>query len=408
VPSDTVHATHIDGGDQFTNLHFHGLHVTPRMRRERGIHVFGDNVLLNLPPGESRFSFRIPKYHPQGTYWYHSHRHECTDDQVYRGLAGLMLIGDARKALPARFHKVRTRSLALKDIQVVKDGDRWAIPGLHDWANPTHRTVNGLVDPTMKMRPDETQLWRVLNASAGVWYVLALVDPANNDARDTFQVVATDGHRRESPATETQVLIPPGQRFDLLVRAPATGQRVLKTLQFNQGRRTMPEDVLATIDVAGPRALLLDPATPVGTPVAFPKKRGPDRQFVFTIGISTRILPAFRINGKVFDANRVDAAPTLDTYERWTLVNKSTEWHPFHIHQNDFRVVSINGNPPPAIEQDQRDIVALPPIRGRKPGVVVIDVPFTDFSGRFVFHCHILDHEDRGMMALVDVRKPRS
>jgi FtsP/CotA-like multicopper oxidase with cupredoxin domain len=170
----------------------------------------------------------------------------------------------------------------------------------------------------------------------------------------------------------------------------------------------MPEDVLATLDVAGPRALLLDPATPVGTPVAFPKKRGPDRQFVFTIGISTKVLPAFRINGKVFDANRVDAAPTLDTYERWTLVNKSTEWHPFHIHQNDFRVVSINGNPPPAIEQDQRDIVALPPIRGRKPGVVVIDVPFTDFSGRFVFHCHILDHEDRGMMALVDVRKPRS
>jgi FtsP/CotA-like multicopper oxidase with cupredoxin domain len=115
-----------------------------------------------------------------------------------------------------------------------------------------------------------------------------------------------------------------------------------------------------------------------------------------------------RINHKVFDPHRVDAAPTLGTVERWTLVNTSTQWHPFHIHQDDFRVISVNGKPPPPVLRDEHDTVALPPKQKGKPGTVVIDMPFTEFSGKFVFHCHILDHEDGGMMALVDVRRPRT
>jgi FtsP/CotA-like multicopper oxidase with cupredoxin domain len=338
----------------------------------------------------------------------------CTDDQVYRGLAGLLLIGDSRLALPTRLQRIRTHVLALKDIEVAKQGSGYAIPGNHDWNNKTHRTINGLVDPTMTIEPGETQLWRLANTSSAVWYRVALVDEHRGDARDPLQIVAQDGNPLVRPVRRTNVLLPPGHRVDVLVRAPLSGQRILKTLPFDQGRVVFPEDVLATLEVKGPRAAILAADRPVGLLPAdrprFPLRRGPSRRFVFEIKLDLHNRPPvkFTINGKVFDPDRVDAAPRLNTVERWTLVNNSDEWHPFHIHQNDFRVISINGRrPPPAILRGERDTVSLPAKDKKtgKPGVVVIDNAFTDFTGRFVFHCHILDHEDGGMMALVDVRK---
>ena len=185
-----------DGDPQYTNLHFHGLHVTPRRRSP-----FGDTVLVHLPNGTSRFSFRILSTHDQGTFWYHAHLHECTMDQVYRGLAGLLLIGDARENLPRRFRSIRTRSMALKDVQLekTKGGDGWQIPVNNGATNPTHRTVNGLVNPTVDIRPGETQMWRLANVSAAVWYRVALVDEASDDARDTLPWWRRTATRSDGP-----------------------------------------------------------------------------------------------------------------------------------------------------------------------------------------------------------------
>ena len=180
-------------------------------------------MLVHLPNGTSRFSFRIPSTHDQGTFWYHAHLHECTMDQVYRGLAGLLLIGDARENLPRRFRSIRTRSMALKDVQLEKrkGGDGWQIPVNNGATNPTHRTVNGLVNPTVDIRPGETQMWRLANVSGAVWYRVALVDEASDDARDTLTVVAQDGNTLRRPVRKTSLLIPPGARYDVLVRGPA-------------------------------------------------------------------------------------------------------------------------------------------------------------------------------------------
>ena len=110
----------------------------------------------------------------------------------------------------------------------------------------------------------------------------------------------------------------------------------------------------------------------------------------------TRRPTSFYINDKTFDPNRVDVQPTLGTTEEWTLKNTSSEQHPFHIHVNDFQVISVGGEPDDA--RGLQDTVPLLPGKD-----VVIRTRFTDFTGKFVFHCHILAHEDNGMMAVVEV-----
>ena len=394
------HDTMIKPGDpQPTNLHFHGFHVTPRNRKVGKVTYYGDNVLACLRRGRSRIRFRIPRTHDQGTFWYHAHLHGVTDDQVFRGLAGMIVVGDSRRYLPTRFEHVRTRLLSLKDIQVTKD-DRPAIPTDHDWANPTHRTVNGLVNPRMTMRPGETQLWRVGNSSSAVWYRVAFMD---GERRDAFTVVSTDGNPLVLPQRKTQVVLAPGNRVDILVRAPRSGTRVLKTLPFDQGRLIFGEDVLATVRVAGrPAADLAAPGRRGRLP-EFPTRRGPERIWTFSTYFPPKQNGQFLINGKQFNNRRVDARPRLGTTERWVLQNTSSEWHPIHIHQDDYRVISVNGRRMD-VRSDQ-DVVPLPPIDAKGvPGRVVIDMPFQRYWGNFVMHCHILDHEDAGMMARIDVR----
>ncbi len=397
------HQTGTAGDKQFTNLHYHGLHVTPRARSP-----YGDSVLIHLPNGSSRFSFTIPSNHAVGTYWYHAHMHECTNDQVFRGLAGMLLIGDARSNLlpRARYAKLKTKLLALKDVQVtqVGDSDAFQIDPAHFWGNPTHRTVNGLIQPKITIQPGETQLWRFLNASAGVWYKVALVD--DGGARDRLVIVAQDGNSLRRVVRKTSVLIAPGQRYDVLVSGPAKGTRVLKTLPFDQGGASFPEDTLANVEVSG-RAVRSIPAPErlVRDPQVFPTARGQTRQFVFDFNTSKKFEAT--INNSVFNARVAGATPILDTTERWIIYNKTKEWHPFHIHQDDFRVRSTGDGTAegPAPLPGVQDVVALPPGTPDKPSRVVIEMPYTDFPGRFVFHCHILDHEDAGMMSLVDLRR---
>ena len=104
------------------------------------------------------------------------------------------------------------------------------------------------------------------------------------------------------------------------------------------------------------------------------------------------------INGEAFNPNETNVAPLLGSVEEWTLRNSTDEDHPFHIHVNDFQVVKVNGRPYKA--NGLQDVVIIP-----KHGSVVIRNPFDQFTGHFVFHCHILGHEDGGMMKTVQVRR---
>jgi FtsP/CotA-like multicopper oxidase with cupredoxin domain len=191
--------------------------------------------------------------------------------------------------------------------------------------------------------------------------------------------------------------MPPGKRWEVLVTFPDAVERTFRTLDYNQGGDMYPNAVLAQITSGGRAVEPIDPL-PVGTELRPPdpfmdRPTAAQRLWEFTEDDDAG---KFFINGKEFDPNRVDVSPQLGTVEEWTLRNSTMEQHPFHIHVNDFVVVSVGGVPYEA--RGDQDTVILPPGED-----VVVRIPFDDFPGRFVFHCHILAHEDGGMMAVVDV-----
>jgi FtsP/CotA-like multicopper oxidase with cupredoxin domain len=313
--------------------------------------------------------------------------HMDSESQVFQGLSAAIIMGDVRRALPERFRDVRRRLLALKDLQV----ENGAIVAANINSDaPTTRTVNGLVEPVIAVAPGTTELWQIANISADIFYDVE-IDGV------TFLVIGEDADPVETTYERDHLVMPPGKRFEALVTFPKQGEVVFRTRHYDQGGDMYPEVALAHVVVSGAP---VTPIAPLGvdTPVAPPSNLlarpvVANRTWVFSEDDPSS---QFFINGKQFDANRVDVSPQLNTVEEWTLENNTMEQHPFHIHINDYRVMSIGGQPYPA--KGLQDTVVLPAMSS-----VVVRIPFDDFTGKFVFHCHILNHEDNGMMALVDV-----
>ncbi len=259
---------------------------------------------------------------------------------------------------------------------------------------PTTRTVNGLVDPELEIAPGETQMWRLANIGADIWYHVYF-------GGRPFHVIAEDSNPVGEVWQTKRLLLPPGKRYDVLVQGPKPGEiraRDARLLDRQGGRQLPGAD-------PGERHLAGDPVEPA----AIPRSLGPlpdipasevdrRRHFVFSENDDGN---QFFINGKQFNHNRIDVHTELGQTEEWVIRNVSGEQHPFHIHINDFEVISINGRPYDA--RSLQDTVPLP-----VHGEVVIRQRFTQFTGEFVYHCHILAHEDDGMMGLIEVSGPRA
>lgn len=384
-PGDTVRVTFVNATDEQTNIHYHGLHVRPT-----GI---SDNVFRTFEPGRTVQSvIRLPRNHPPGTYWYHVHLHGLTEGQVMGGLSGLLVVEGLKELLPRPLRGIRERQLAIRDLQttggVVDDAAQI------DPTAPTVRLVNGLLRPRFSLGSGETQLWRIGNIGSDLFYDVQLEG-------HRMTVVAEDGSPvwRATPATH--LVLAPGKRYDVLVQGGRPGTYSFNTLRYDEGFELLPRTELATVTVTGdagaparrPAALprtLKTPSTPLGR-----RKIAAKRRFVFSFGTGSGFEAL--INGRQFDPEINNVVPILGTVEQWTLINRSNEDHPFHIHVNDFQVMSVNGKPFHA--NGLQDVVVIPKNGGR----VVILNPFDDFAGHFVFHCHILGHEDAGMMQTVDV-----
>ena len=262
------------------------------------------------------------------------------------------------------------------------------------WYAPTTRTVNGLVQPKISIAPGETQLWHLANIGADIFYKLQL-----DGSR--FTIIAEDGNPVWNITTATTLMMPPGKRWDVLVEGGPAGSTNLWTLPINNGPwgDKYPKVKLATVVSSG------SPQTPVPMPTGglIPEdslanaKVDATRVFVFTENPNTN---QFYINGTQYNPNITNVYVPLGSVEEWHLVNATLERHPFHIHVNDFQVTSIGGQPVNA--KGTQDTVILP-----VGNDVVIRQRFTQFTGRFVFHCHILAHEDGGMMQVVDVYDPK-
>lgn len=380
-PGDTLELHVVNELGEPTNLHEHGLHVSPI-----GI---SDNVLRTVPAHDAaEVRVRIPRNVPPGTYWYHPHFHGLAEEQSFTGLSGAIVVDGLAERMPARLRTIRDHLIALKDVQI-RDGA--IIDHAIDSQAPTTRTVNGQVDPVLSVGTDATQLLRLANMSADIWYRLSL-----DGAR--FGVVAEDANPVGRVWRAGTLVLPPGKRYDVLVRWPRGGTYALRTRRMNTGPAgdTYPAARLMRFRVGGVPA----------PQIAWPRSLGPlptlDRAHVDRVRHITfsedQRRNRFLINGRQFAATRVDEVVRLGATEEWVLRNRSREEHPFHIHTDDFQVIAVNGRRYRA--RSLQDTVAIP-----VGGTVRIRLRFADFVGAFVFHCHILAHEDAGMMGIVDVTR---
>jgi FtsP/CotA-like multicopper oxidase with cupredoxin domain len=244
------------------------------------------------------------------------------------------------------------------------------------------------------IRPGETQLWRLANIGANIYYRLHL--PGYR-----FRVIAQDGIPVRKAYDQDTIVIAAGARFDVLVQGAPPGTTRLETLKYDTGPagNKFPRADLATVVSRG---------TPV-RPATLPTDIAPHEDLSnATIAARRTVVlteneagTKFYINGRLYDPHRIDFTGTLDTVEEWTVRNDSDETHSFHIHTNDFQLMSIDGKPhdPSHGWYDTIDV----PVRGK----AVIRIHYTDFTGKTVLHCHIFNHEDMGMMAVLDIVAPR-
>jgi suppressor of ftsI len=385
-PGDTVRLQLQNTSASSTNIHYHGFGVTPQGA--------GDNVFLNVPTGTTfAYDFHIPNDHPQGLYWYHPHFHPDVNPQIAGGLSGGIIVGDILKPFP-ELAGITERVLLLKDTKIRK-GKVLQDP---DPSGATTRTVNGLFKPRIDIAPGELQFWRIGNIGANIYYKLRL-------PHHVFYVIAQDGNLKNRIVETKELLIPPAARYEVLVRGAKHGKYALKAIKFKTGPQK-----LATVVSSGPKA-----ANPLPLPTVFPgvidlrlQQTTGHRTITFADATDSKDPSAqFTINDKFYDHNRIDTTVKLGSVEEWTLTNTSKELHVFHIHQTDFQVVAVNGEPQPFT--GYQDTVSLP-FATRKhgqlvPGEVTVIIPFTNpvTVGEFVYHCHIVQHADQGMMANIEV-----
>lgn len=345
------------------------------------------------PPNAYEYRWSVPKDHARGPHWYHPHAHGLVEGQVLSGLSGMLIVDGFLDAHYPELVGLEQRYLVLKDIE---------LPGAKEGA-PLTKTLNGTLGGVIRMRPGEVQVWTLGNVGANAFFDLAI------DGHP-FVALAHDANTLRQPQPVGSAFLPPGARITLAVTGGAPGVYAIRSKAVDTGPAgdPNPEVVLATLVIAGAKvssqavsdrlvqpAARIDDAPPTAEAV---EKLAVTRKRTVTFS-ETADGKTFFIDKREFDANRDDVTVTVGDVEEWTVLNTTAERHVFHIHQLDFLVESINDSDPDA--QGLRDTIDLPYARNGQPGQVVIKLPFTNpaIVGRFPFHCHILEHEDNGMMA---------
>ncbi|MCX4786991.1 MULTISPECIES: multicopper oxidase family protein [unclassified Streptomyces] len=384
-PGDRIDLTMVNKTDKYTNLHTHGLMVSPRAP--------ADDIFISIKYGHSyHYAYQLPRDHPTGTFWYHSHADMLSAAQVAGGESGIIVVEGLKRYLPPSLRRITEHTIALKDDQV--EGDAIKTHPLSIGAS-TNRTVNGQQNPVIHIRPGETQLWRLANIGANIYYKLHL--PGTR-----FHVIAQDGAPVRRTYAKDTLLIPAASRFDVLVQGGAPGTARLETLPYNTGPagNQFPQVDLATVVTGGtpmPRAAIPSRFAPQED--LSNAKIAARKTMVYTENTAGTV---FYINGRTFDPKRTDFTSTLGTVEEWTVRNDSDEDHSFHLHTDHFQLMSTNGKAEDP-SHSVYDTVNVP-----RRGAIVLRVHFTHFTGRTVLHCHILNHEDMGMMAVLDIAPPRA
>ena len=379
-PGDRIDLRLVNRLDEHTNIHTHGFHVRPDGN--------ADNVFLHIAPGETfDYRFDIPRNHAPGLNWYHPHVHGHGTQQIFGGAAGAIVIRGEHDATGSRY-RMRDRVLVLQAPEWDADGNlKTFTPGL---LRSQLRLVNGQLNPTIDIRHGETQRWRIVNASVNSVFRLAL------EGHELLQI-ATDGNPGSRIVERDAVDVSPGQRVEVLVRGGRAGSYALRALPYDHGLGSVsPDTVVAT--VASRPAFPSWPvsAQPLLRPFTDLRRRRVDRRRELTFSTAG----GFHIDGKPFDADRVDQTVELGAIEEWTIRNASGLMHPFHIHINPFQLTHVNGEP--VDEPGYFDTYPVDP-----NGSITFRTHFMDFTGKSFFHCHLVLHSDIGMMGVFEVVRRR-
>lgn len=401
-----------------TNLHVHGLHVSPQPPQ--------DDVLLTVEPGcRYQVDVTIPKDHPAGTDWYHPHQHGSTALQLASGMAGALIIEgdiDRMPEVKAAKERVFVFQQISYDPQTGLNEDFKKLD--KNWNATKTTLVNGQVKPRIVMKRREVERWRFVNG--GFFEVLPLRLASDRVLDVPFHVIAVDGLTLPRRRTSSRVDLAPGNRADVMVQFDTPGKYLLyKSESMRQTGVLDTAQILAEVEVLPEtKEMKLPDRLPGSLPPIDGTLAKPRKPLYFSVRFDDKVKrPRFIINGRDFDPMRIDQTLKLGATEEWTVFNCSDQDHPFHIHVNPFQVSEYTvpdgkGGVTPVVIKDpnQRpwhDTFLIPKgVKGIKDGKEVITpgyfkllTRYDDFTGRFVLHCHILTHEDQGMMQLIDIVK---
>jgi FtsP/CotA-like multicopper oxidase with cupredoxin domain len=434
---------------QSTNLHFHGLYVPPLCHQD-------DVLRTAIQPGDPPFEyrFRVPQNQPPGLYWYHPHIHGFTKPQVLGGASGAMIIEGLERAnrevagLPERVLVIRDQDLlnpnappsksepVVPHMLIDRDGDS-ANTGTGFGKPAKDLSINFVPVPypdyppaLIKMKPGQRQLWRVLNASAITYLNLAVLF---RRAPQKLGIVAIDGVPLNYNSASANLIewrdhvgVPPGSRVEFIVTGPPAGVLglfVTRTVDTGIGGENDPNRALSEIvsadDAPEPRSALTakpQPLPPSSVPWLGNLTPSRTRRLYFSekledpnnpLSATTFYLTVEGQTPAPFDPSSTEPNIVVrqGDVEDWIIENRSTELHDFHIHQVHFMLLDWLGAP--VNEPFLRDTVNVPFSNGRtlQYPSVRLRMDFRDPAavGTFVYHCHLLEHEDGGMMGLIRV-----
>lgn len=404
-------ATCADGGAatlQSTNVHFHGMNIPPTCHQ--------DDVLTTLiQPGSPGFQYKItiPLDEPPGLYWYHPHVHGFTEFQVNGGAAGALIVEGMEKVRP-EVTGLTEHVFVVRQQYLVP----W-VPGPYELTLNFHLAVAPETPsaPIIQMKPGEKQFWRVANATLQEFMPLQVV---SNGVSQPLELIALDGYPLATPRVQQTILIPPAGRAEFIVQAPPAGANAqFLSLFYSTGPTGNPdfEQILGNIQVSNSAATAqtaakapaskptissdnLKFASLKNAPVTANRKLYFSEEFGGTNGPIQFYITVEGQKQRVFEPNEKPAITTkVGAVEDWTIENRTLETHAFHIHQIHFMMLEVDGKP--VSNQDLRDTIQIPYWSGKGPyHSVKVRMDFRDptIAGTFVFHCHILLHEDMGMM----------
>lgn len=387
-----------------TTVHWHGMTVPANQD--------GNPADPVASGGERTYMFDLPEG-SAASYWFHPHPHGLTAEQVYRGLAGIFLVKPKQDPIPVEYGDT---ILMFTDLRLAADG---TMPDstMADMMNGRvgdHVLVNGQKNPITAMAQGEKRRLRLFNATNARFLRLKFENAG-------MTVIGTDGGLIEAPVAVEELLLSPAERIELIVSFDRPGTAKLITLDYERGwmgpgKPNEAGMTLLTANVsveAAPSVPPLPAKLRSVVPLGEPRTK---RRFVLTeamggmmdhgnmnhdgMSMSSDMGMKFLINGASFDMDRIDEVSTVGQVELWEIVNQADMDHPFHVHGTQFQVV----------EHEKDGKVTKPAFRAWKDTVNVSageTVRFLlrqDLPGPRMYHCHILEHEQLGMMGTIDVR----